>query len=51
LNGEEPPVTAQGILYFPRVDFWRYWLAPAASLLVAAIAMFTFVFVVRLIWH
>ncbi len=51
LDGEEPPITTQGILHFPHVDFWRYWLAPVASFLVIAICMLTLIFVLRFVWQ
>jgi hypothetical protein len=51
LDGEESPVTTQGILYFPKVDFWRYWLAPVTSVLMIAISMLTFVSMFRFIWR
>jgi hypothetical protein len=50
LEGVEPPVTRQGILYFPPVEFWRYWLAPVTSFLVIAIFVLGLVFVVRFVW-
>lgn len=51
LAGEEPPVTTQGILHFPQIDFWRYWLASVASFLMIVIWMLILVFVLRFIWH
>ncbi len=51
LDGEEPPVTRQGILHFPHVDFWRYWLAPVASFLMIVIFMLTLIFVLKFVWQ
>jgi hypothetical protein len=51
LNTEQPPITRQGVLYFPPVEFWRYWLPPVASFLVIAIFAFVLIFIFRFIWY
>ena len=59
LAGEQPnknqgialePVTRQGVVNFPHVDIWRYWLAPVTNLLVVATLLFTLIFIFRFIW-
>lgn len=51
LEGEQPPVIKQGVLHFPHIHIWRYWLAPVANLLVIATLLSTLIFVVGFIWN
>lgn len=50
-NEEQPLVTKQGILHFPYVDFWRYWLAPVASFLVILFGLLILVLAFKFIWQ
>jgi hypothetical protein len=48
--GEAQPVIRQGLVHFPHIEIWRYWLAPAINLLVIAGLTLPFIFIFRLIW-
>lgn len=50
-GAEQSPVTKPGVLHFPHIDVWRYWLAPISSLLVIAVFLFTATLIYRIIWY
>jgi hypothetical protein len=50
LSGEPVPVLKHGVVNFPRVEIWRYWLAPVTNTLIIATLLFASIFVFRMIW-
>ena len=50
LTGEPVAVVKQGVVSFPHIAAWRYWLAPALNILLFTILLFVCVFIFKIIW-
>ena len=50
LEVDPPIVTKTGVLHLPHVEVWRYWLAPAANLLLVFMFLFILFFIFKFIW-
>ncbi len=50
LTGEPVPVARQGVVNFPHVAAWRYWLVPALNILFFTMLLFASFYLFRIIW-
>ena len=47
---DPPGITRHGLLHFPHVEVWRYWLAPAATFLFVSVCLCILLLIFRFIW-
>ena len=50
LTGEPLPVVKQGVISFPHIAAWHYWLAPALNTIILAIMLLLCVYIFKIIW-
>jgi hypothetical protein len=50
LDGAAQPVTRKGLVHFPHIALWRYWLAPLFNFLAIASLLFSLIVIFRFIW-
>jgi hypothetical protein len=48
--GSAEPVVREGVVHFPRVGIWRFWIAPFTNILVMAIMLLIYILIFRIIW-